>query len=365
MYDLDGSIPPLILSLNFINNYSSIGPYLLLIGILIVGAFFSGSETAFSYCNHYRMDVEADDGSKSSKLVLKILDTFDSFIIVVLIGVNVTHITMSVIATILATYLFGAYGSLISTIVITLIVFFFGEMLPKSIAKHNANKWAKIASFPIYALMIILWPLAKFFEGIVFLFKKMFKITDESVEEAFTEDDFQDVVEKVEEEGGISEDESDIIQNAVDFGDIKVKDILTTRNNMVALDINKCSHKYLNQFLLETEYSRIPIYEGSIDNIIGILHVRTYLREYFKNKRISIRKVLKTPYIVSSQETLDDIFEGFKKYKTHIAIIKSSKGKTLGMVTMKDVLEELVGEIDEGKEAIQNQSQDNKLEVLK
>jgi len=364
MVDLDGPVSPLILGLKLALDTNSFWPYVLLFIILIVGAFFSGSETAFSYCNKYRLDVNADDGSKTSKLVLNILDHFDSLIVTILIGTNVTHILMSVIATILATYLFGAYGSLISTIVITLIVFFFGEMLPKSIAKYNADSWAKVAAYPIKGLMILLWPISKFFEGIIFIARKIFKYDESNDEESFTEDDFTDVIEKVEEEGGISEDESDIIQNAVEFGDIKVKDILTTRSNMVALDINKCTPKSLNAFLLENEYSRIPIYENNIDNIIGILHVRTYLRAYFKNNKIKISSILKPAYIVSSQETIDNIFEGFKKNKTHIAIIKSSKGKTLGMVTMKDILEELVGDIDEGKEALEAIADEHKDLVL-
>ena len=358
MYDLDGSVPPLISGIRLVINNNSIWPYILLIGILLLGAFFSGAETAYSSVNRYRLDVDKDNGSKSAKLALNILDNFDNLIIIVLIGTNLTHILMSVIATVLATSLLGAYGSIVSTAIITLIVFFFGEMIPKSVAKYNANWYCKVSSYFLKFLTIILWPIAKVFELLVMLVRKIFKQDDENDEEAFTEDDFQDVIEQIEEEGAISEDESDIIQNAVDFGDIKVKEILTKKDNIIALDISNCNPKFLNEFLLETEYSRIPIYDGSIDNIIGILHVRTYLREYFKNNNLNVRNVLKKPYTVSSQETLDDIFEGFKRNKTHIAIIKSTRGKTLGMVTMKDVLEELVGEIDEGQEALHDEESD-------
>lgn len=354
MYDLDGSVPPLINGIRLVINSTSVWPYILIIGVLLLGAFFSGAETAYSSVNRYRLDVDKDNGSKSAKLALNILDNFDNLIIIVLIGTNITHILMSVLATILLTSILGAYGSIVSTAVITLVVFFFGEMIPKSIAKYNANWYCKMSSFFLKFLTIILWPIAQIFEFLVKLVRLIFKQDDDTDEEAFTEDDFQNVIEQIEEEGAISEDESDIIQNAVDFGDIKVKEILTKRNNIVAIDIKNCNPKFLKEFLLESDFSRIPVYDGSIDNIIGILHVRTYLREYFKNNNLNIKSVLKKPYTVSSQETLDDIFEGFQRNKTHIAIIKSTRGRTLGMVTMKDVLEELVGEIDEGKEAIQN-----------
>lgn len=353
MFDLDGPSPLIctVKILSFIAKDNA-WAYILLIGLLIIGAFFSGSETAFSCCNKHRMIVLADDGKKSAKNVLYITDKFDSTIITILIGTNITHISMSVISTLIAIELFGNYGSLISTIIITLIVFFFGEMIPKSIAKYNSDNFARFASFPIRVLMIILFPLSKFFELIIFLFRKLISSKDDSEDEtAFTEDDFQDVIEQIEEEGVIDEDESDILQAAVEFGDIKVRDVLTKRNDILALDIKQCNKKYLNQFLTNCDYSRIPIYEGSIDNIIGILHVRTYLRAYFKNKKVDIRSTLLKPYLVSPQITLDEIFEGYKANNTHIAIVKSKNGKTIGMVTMKDILEELVGDIDESDDA--------------
>ncbi len=343
MYDLD--VPSSHLFLNVFTDPKNAFAYIFLFILILLSAFFSGTETAFSYCNRHRIKVYADDGSKSACLTLKILDKFDNIIITTLIGTNIAHVALSTLATIIAILLVGDFGSLLATIVTTFMVFFFGDMLPKNIAQKNADKWCQISSYPIFALIILFYPLTFIFNCLI-KFVRLF-IKEKEDETSFTENDFQDVVEKIEEEGVLDSEESDIIQAAVDFGDIKVKDVLTKREDMVCLDIKNCKNDYLKKFLLENSYSRIPVYENNIDNIIGILHVRTYLKELFKNKKINVSKTLMKPYFVNAQMSLDDIFEGFKEHKTHIAIIKGKNNKTLGLVTMKEVLEELVGEIDE------------------
>lgn len=320
--------------------------YIIIILLLFLSAFFASSEAALSSCNRHRLKVKKDDGNKIASLTLQILEKFDSTIITILICTNIVHILSSVIATLLFVSLLGDAGSIVSTISITVLVFFFGEILPKNIAKANSDKMAMIVAIPIWFFYIVLWPLNKFFSFFVFLARKIFKAKEDD-EEDFTEDDFQDVVEQIEEEGIIDNEESDIIQNAVDFGDIPVKDVLTKREDIIALDINKCSNEYVRKFILEHSYSRFPVYDKDIDHIVGILHVRTYLRKLFENKKTTVRQILTTPYYVNSQISLDDIFEGFKEHKTHIAIVLNGNGKTQGMVTMKDVLEELVSDIDE------------------
>lgn len=319
--------------------------YIVIFLLLILSAFFAGSEAAFSSCNRHRIKVKAEDGNKLAKLALKILEKFDTTIITILIGTNIAHSLLSVLATLLMVALIGESGSIVATIVMTILVFFFGEILPKSIAKANSDKMVLIVSVPIYVFYILFWPFNMLFKFIVFLTRHLIKAKDN--DDQFTEDDFQDVVEQIEEEGVIDDEESDIIQNAVEFGDIAVKDILTKRDDIVALDISKCTRNYVNDFLLVHNYSRIPVYDKDIDHIVGILHVRTYLRKYFQNKNTTVRSVLTTPYFVNPQISLDDIFEGFKEHKTHIAIVSSENKKTIGMVTMKDVLEELVSDIDE------------------
>lgn len=319
--------------------------YVIFVVLLLLSGFFSSTESALSYCNRHRIKVKADDGSKAAKLLVKVFDKFDDTIVTILIGNNIVNTLCSVITTIVAVKLLGAQGSIVATLVTTVIVVLFGEMLPKNFAKVNADRWSLIVVYPIYFLMCLFYPLVKFFGGLVWLFRVMFKKTG-GEEETFTEDDFQDVIEKIEEEGVLDEEESDIIQNAVDFGEILVKDVLTKRDNIVALDIKKCTNEYLKEFLSQCNYSRIPVYKGSIDNIIGVLHVRTYLRSLFYDKNTKVRNVLTKPYFVNPQIELDQIFEGFKQHKTHVAIV-TKNGKTLGMVTMEDVLEELVNDINE------------------
>ena len=321
--------------------------YLIFVGLLILSAFFSATESALSYCNRHKIKAKADDGSKASKLLVKMFDKFDNTIITILIGNNVVNTCCSILTTFMAVKLLGNQGSLVAIIITTIIVVLFGEMIPKNIAKGHPEKFSMFAVYPMYFLMILLWPFAKIFNGLIWLIRSLFKKTTIEEEESFTEDDFQDVIEKIEEEGVLNEEESDIIQNAVDFGEILVKDVLTKRQDIVAIDVKKCTKAYLKDFLTKCNYSRIPIYDGNIDNIIGVLHVRTYLRSLFFDRRTSATKIMTKPYFVSPQIKLDEIFEGFKQNKTHIAIVKASNGKTLGMVTMKDVLEELVSDIDE------------------
>lgn len=320
--------------------------YILIFGLLVLCSFFTSSEAALSYCNRHKIKVKADEGKTSAKLLTKLFDRFDDAVITILIGTNIVDSLLSVITTILLVHLLGASGSLVATIATTLVVVVFCEMIPKNFAKENADKWSLFVIWPITFLMIIFWPLEKIFDFVIWLIRLIFKKSGQE-EEAFTEDDFQDVIEKIEEEGVIDEEESDIIQNAVDFGDILVKDVLTKRDDIVAIDVKDCNNLYLREFIVKHNYSRIPVYDGTIDNIIGILHVRTFLKELYYNKNTKALDVLTEPYIVSPRITLDEIFEGYKQHKTHIAIVKNKKGKTIGMVTMKDVLEELVEEVDE------------------
>lgn len=319
--------------------------YLIIVLLIFLSAFFAGSESALSSCNRHRIKVKADDGKKLAKLTMKILERFDSTIITILIGTNVCHILCSVLGTIIFVNMIGESGSIVSTVVITIVVFFFGEILPKSIAKANCDKIAMLISIPLFVFYVILWPFNKFFSLIVWIAKKIAKVKES--DDDFTDDDFQDVVAKIEDEGVIDDEESDIIQNAVDFGDIKVKEILTVKEDIVGIDIRNCNNNYVKKFITEHSYSRLPVYDKDLDHIVGVLHVRSYLRKWFNNNKISVRSVLSTPYFVNSQISLDEIFEGFKEHKTHIAIVVNNDGKTLGMVTMKDVLEELVSDIDE------------------
>ena len=312
--------------------------------------FFSAGETALACANRFKMQVEADEGKKSARLVLHVCEKYDRALIIVLIGSNIVSIAASAISTVLFYNLLSNSGlmndtiSLISSIVISLLIYIIGDALPKTIARSIPDTLSKAFVYPIYGLMLILFPISFVFEKFTLLIEKVFKVKEDV---AFDEEDFESVVEKVSDEGIIEEEQGDIIQSALDFADTNVKEVLTPRSKIFALDIKHLDRDTLHQIILETNYSRIPIYDGNFDNIIGVLHIKTYLSAYLRNHNTSIRRILQKPYFVSSNIMIDDLFNGFKKHHTHIALVRDKNKKVIGMVTMDDVLEELVSDISE------------------
>ncbi len=317
------------------------------------------SESAFSYCNQIRLKLSAEEGSKSSKLVLKCINNFDKYIIVNLIGNNIVNILYSVFSTILCVTLLtnssfvvenvNEVGALISTIVSTLVVFFVGEIIPKNIGKTFPNTICKIVVYPLIFLDIILTPISLIFRGLIWIVKKIFKTKDD--EPLIDEEDFQHIVGTIEQQGLIEEQEKEIIQSAVDFDDTKVKQVMCPRDKICALDMNKpLSKDELMDYILDNPFTRIPVYKESIDNIIGILHTQKLLKAIMTNQNYSIEKLLVEPIFVRPNVHLDTLFEEFKKKRTHMAVVQDKEEKTLGIVTMEDVLEELVGDIDESNE---------------
>ena len=322
-----------------------------IIGICVLTHFFfSAGETALACANRFKMQVEADDGKKTARLVLRVREKYDRALITVLIGSNIVSIVASAISTILFYNILKSSGlvpdaiSLISSIIISLLIYIFGDALPKTIARSIPDTISKAFVYPIYFFMLILFPICFVFEKLTKLIERIFKIKDEA---AFDEEDFENVVEKISDEGIIEEEQGDIIQSALDFADTNVKEVLKPRKRIYALDIRTLDKEKLHQIIIETNYSRIPIYYGNIDKIIGVLHIKTYISAYLRNPNISIRRKLQKPYFVSSNIMIDDLFNGFKKHHTHIAIVRDKNKKVIGMVTMDDVLEELVSDISE------------------
>ena len=320
-----------------------------IIGICVLAHFFfSAGETALACANRFKMQVEADEGKKSAKLVLHVVEKYDRALITVLIGSNIVSILASAICTVLFYNLFTSMTSevvsLLASITIALLIYILGDALPKTIARSIPDTLSKILVYPTFALMMVLYPVTLLFELMTKGIEKAFKVKEET---AFDEEDFENVVEKVSDEGIIEEEQSDIIQSALEFADTNVKEVLTPRNRIFALNIRELSKEKLHEIIIKTTYSRIPIYDGSIDNIIGILHIKAYLSAYLRNPNVSIRSKLQKPYFVSSNIMIDDLFNGFKKHHTHIAIVRDKNKQVIGMVTMDDVLEELVEDIRE------------------
>ena len=311
--------------------------------------FFSAGETALACANPFKMQVEADEGKKTAKLVLKVIERYDRALITVLIGSNIVSIVASAICTILFYNLFSAslgndVISLLASLTISLSIYIIGDALPKTIARSIPDTISKIFVFPVYGLMMVLYPITLLFELLTKGIEKLFKVKDET---QFDEEDFENVVENASDEGIIEEEQSDIIQSALDFADTNVKEVLTPRNRIFALNIRELDRERLHDIIVNTNYSRIPIYDGSFDNMIGVLNIKTYLSSYLRNPNISIRRKLQKPYFVSSNIMIDDLFNGFKKHHTHIALVRDKNKKIVGMVTMDDVLEELVSDISE------------------
>ena len=234
-------------------------------------------------------------------------------------------------------------SSIIITVVMTIIVFLFGDTIPKIIGQSLPNTNAMAFVNLLYFFHIIFKPISLIFEGLVFLSNKIFKNPKKPT---ITEDDLSDIVEDIEEEGKLEEIEEDIIQNSIDFDDTTVKEVFTPLEKTYAIDINELTHDKLKEILVNTTFSRIPVYKKDINNIVGVLIVRNYLKAIKEDPDISIKKTLQKPYFVSTRVKIDDLIEGFKKYHTHLAIVRNAS-KVVGIITMEDVLEELVGDIKE------------------
>ena len=320
----------------------------LIVVLLIITGWFSGCETAISSCNQFKFRVQANDGNKTAKLATKIIDKFDQSVISVLIGYNITSTIMSTLATVMfVVFLPSELVNLVSTVTIAILCYIFSDTLPKIVARNAPDTYLKISVYPIFFFYYVFWPFIQFFYLISIGVKKMFKVKKDI---SFTEEDFSNTVDSFEDKGFLEEEESDVIQNALDFDDITVKECFTPVEKMTCICIDGLSNKDLNVILLDSKFSRIPVYSENIDNIIGVLNVKQYFNEYMDDKHVSVPSILSEPYFISPNTMIDDLFEGFKKHRTHLAIVKQND-KVLGMITMDDVLEELVGEISLIKKA--------------
>lgn len=319
---------------------------------LLAHAFFSASETALSCCNRFKIQIKADDGKKTAKVLLRILNKFDHSLTTILVGNNAVAIAISTISTLMFLNLFNGRiddftVGLISSISMSFLVYFIGDAMPKTIARAIPDTISYIVTWPIFILNWIftyIIPLTVLFELFIKLIEKIFKVKQE---EEFTEEDFENIIDKVSDEGVLEEEQSEIIDAALDFIDTNVKEVLTPRNKIYALDIHKLTNEQIKEKLLDCKYSRIPIFEREFDNFIGVLHIKTYFKEVYNDPHVSIYSILQKPYFVSTDIMIDDLFNGFKKNHTHLALVRDGNQKVIGMVTMEDVLEELVSDIAE------------------
>ncbi len=323
---------------------------LLLVLVLVfifLSGFFSLTETAYSSMNKYRMEALAEDGTKSAALCLWIAKKFDFTLNTILIGNNAVNVALSYVSTFLFVKwmpgLDDSVASLIASVITTIFVYVFGETLPKQLGKRIPNKVAQAVSVPLLICFILFFPLTVIFVGISYLARFIFKGKQEP---ELTEEDFNAVLDDNEEHGAIESDETDIIQNSFDFTDTSVKEVFTPKEKMFTIDLKDTTNEKLVEKVLSAHYSRIPVYYGDPDKIIGILIVKSYLADYLKDKRCSVIRSIEKPYIVSPNIMMDDMVEGFRNRHTQVALVYKDK-VLLGMITTEDVLEELVGPISE------------------
>lgn len=314
----------------------------LIIALILLGGFFSGAETAFSYCNRVRIKKKAEDGSKSAKRVVKILDDFDRLLSTLLIGTNVCHVFASSSAAMLFVKLMGTAGAVFSTVLLTVVIFIFSETIPKNFARANSDAFVLAVSAPVRALMFLLFPITLLFSGIGKFIKLLLPKNKEIP--SVTEDEFTSLVENVEEEGLIEPEESALIQSAIGFSDTSVKEVMTPLSRMVAIDI-AAKPEAVKLTILSQKYSRIPVYAGNPERIVGVLCSKDCLSKYISGAAVSVGSLMILPYFISPDTKLDQAFEGLGKRKTHIAIVTKDNGCAIGFVTMEDIMEELVGEI--------------------
>ena len=315
---------------------------ILVIVLIILGGFFSGAETAYSYCNKIRIKKKADDGDRRAARVDKILDRFDHLLTTLLIGTNVCHVFASAAAALLFVGLMGTTGAVVSTVIMTLLIFLFSETIPKSVARANADAYATAVSLPVMVLMYVLTPLNLLFRGIGGIIKLIFPKKEEAP--TFTEDEFSTIVENVRDEGLIEPEESELIKSAIEFSDTEVREVMHPLSEMVAIDI-KAPEAEVERVILEQKYSRLPVYAGSRERIIGVLCVKDCLPKYIRGAKVDTGKLMKLPYLISPDAKIDQVFEGLGRRRTHLAVVTDENGCATGFITMEDIMEELVGEI--------------------
>lgn len=319
----------------------SIWSVIAIVVLVIMSAYFSATETAFTSLNRIRVKNMAGEGNKKAKLVMKLSDEYDKLLSAILIGNNIVNIAMTAIATVLFVGIYGAdVGATAATVVITIVVLIFGEITPKNVAKEKPEKFAMFSARIIHFFMILLTPLIVIFSGWKKLISKLFKLDYDNV---ITEEELITIVEEAETEGGIGEEQSELIQNAIEFNDLDAWDVLTPRVDLVAIDVST-PEKEIAELFRKTGFSRLPVYEDEIDNILGVLNQKDFHNEIYGSKK-KVSEYIKQVVFVAGTIKISVLLKKMQQAKTHIAVVVDEYGGTEGIVTMEDIIEELVGEI--------------------
>ncbi len=311
-----------------------------LAALILMSAYFSATETAFSSVNKIRLKNMASEGNKKAKLTLDLSNDYDKLLSTILVGNNIVNIAATSLATVIFIDIYGSIGATISTVVMTVLVLIFGEISPKSMAKEAPEAFSMFSAPIIKFLMIILAPVNFIFS----LWKKLLsKIIKVDADRKMTQDELMVLVDEVTQDGGIDEDEGKLLRSAIEFTERCAEDILTPRIDLEAVPSDATKEEVALLFQ-ESRFSRLLVYEDTIDDIIGVIHQK----DFYTEKGITGRKlseVMTEPVFVPKSIMISDLLKYLQKNKSHIAVVSDDYGGTLGIVTMEDILEELVGEI--------------------
>ena len=320
--------------------------YLILFIMILLSGFFSASETAFSSVNLIRLRQYAEEGKRGAKRALSVAERFDEVLLAILIGNNIVNLASASLATIVATEVLslGASGVPIATAVMTVLIIIFGEILPKSYAKENAESLTLVIGNIYYYLTLILKPLIKVFMVLKELVAKLYR--KKEAEPSVTEDELNVIIDTMEEEGVLEQEEVEMIQSVLDLSETRVKEIMTPRVDMVSINLQASLDEVKEVFLSE-KYSRIPVYDESNDDIVGILYQHDVFVHLIENENqpLVISDVMKNPIFIPCGMKVSDLLSRLQQEKQHMAIVSDEYGGTAGLVTMEDALEEVVGEI--------------------
>ncbi len=324
-------------------------PLLWVIFLLLGAAYCALAETAISSVSKNKIKVASEHGNPNASRVLRILESFDRAITTLLICTNIIHIATASVVTVYVTRRWGLNAVSISTIITTVVVFFVGEMLPKSIAKKVPEKLSMACAPLLLLLMKIFYPFSKLLSAIG---NKAAKHQNAETPVSVTEDELHDIIDDMAEEGTLDENQSDLLTSALEFGDVTAESILTPRVDISAIDIEDPADKVL-EFIRQQTHSRIPVYEGSIDNIIGVLQIRKFLKSYLQTGSMpDIRSTMDKVYYAHQSTEIHELLPEMSKRKLNMAVITDSYGGTLGIITVEDILEELVGEIGDESDVV-------------
>ena len=315
----------------------------LLVGVLFLcAAYFAVSETGVTSVSRIRLRTRLDQGDRRAEKALYIQDHFDLAISAILIGTNIVHISTATVVTMLVTERFGVSYVALGTVLCTIGIFFLGEMLPKSLAKRYSERCALATAASLCFFMRIFRPMARFLSWVGDRFGALIKGDREYT---VTEDELYDVIDSLTDEGGLDEERGELVRSALEFADVPVESVLTARVDLTALDVDWRYEKILS-VIRASRHTRLPVYEGTIDNIVGVLQIRRYIMGYrLRGSAVELRELLDEPLFVHQSAMLDEVLAELNRRHLNMAIITDNYGGTVGVVTVEDILEQLVGDI--------------------